>query len=301
MITRISDNARYNTIAGNISNLQGSTQGVLDQLSTQKKINQPSDDPEGTTMVLNLHAAGAAIDQYKENIISGETWIKTTEINLNGINDLVTLAQGVAQNAEGGSAADRVAAADSIQTISDQILSFANAELDGRYMFSGAKTDTKPFAMNNTPPPACIYSGDSQSLNINIGQNSSIGYNLTGDAVFPASAGGGVALFETLDALKAALQANDSPAIATALADLKTGGMVVQDNIAKTSAMLSNLEFADSHLTYLKNTVGSMISNREDADINKLAAEYQMQILALNASYSAAAKMNAQSILDFIR
>ena len=295
MITRISDNARFNTIAGNISNLQDSAQGVLDQLSTQKKINRPSDDPEGTTMVLNLRAAGAAIDRYKENIVSGETWIKTTESNLNGINDLVTLAQRAAQNAEGGSAADKTAAADFIQTISDQILAFANAELDGRYMFSGAKTDAKPF-----PDSTSAYQGDSLALNINIGQNSSIGYNLTGAAVFPASAGGGVALFETLAALKAALLADDSPAIATALADLKNSGEVVRDSIAKTSAMLSNLEFADSHLTYLKNTVGSMISNREDADVNKLAMEYQMQTLALDASYTAAAKMNAQSILDFM-
>jgi flagellar hook-associated protein 3 FlgL len=301
MITRISDSVRYNTIAGNISNLQGSTQCVLDQMCTQKKINQPSDDPEGTTLVLNLRAAGAAIDQYKENITSGETWIKTTGINLNCINDLVTQAEGVAQNAAAGSAADKTAAAGSIQTISDQILSFANAKLDGRYMFSGAKTDTQPFAVNNTPPPAYLYNGDNQSLTINIGQNSSIGYNRTGDAVFPASADGGVALFETLDTLKTALQANDSPGIATALADLKNGGQQVQDNITKTSAMLSNLDFADNHLTYLKDAVGGMISNREDADGSKLAMEIQMQILALNASYTVASKMNEGSILDFLK
>jgi flagellar hook-associated protein 3 FlgL len=234
MITRISDNARFNTIAGNISNLQDSTRGAADQLTTQKRINQPSDDPEGTTIVLNLRAAGASIDRYKENIISGETWLKITELNLNSINDLVAQAQAVAQNAEGTSA-DRAAAADSIQNIMDQMLSLANAQLDGRYIFSGSKTDTKPFAatVNDTPPPAHLYdyNGDNQSLNINIGQNSSMGYNITGDAVFPASAGGGVALFETLDALKTALLADDSTAIAAAVADVENAGQQVQQQV----------------------------------------------------------------------
>ena len=283
--------------------------GASDQLATLKKINRPSDDPEGTTIVLNLRSAGASIEQYKENIIGGETWLKVTGLNLNGINDLLMLAQGVAQNV-GASASDRTAAADSIQNISDQILSFANAQLDGRYIFSGSKTDTKPFADSTS-----AYEGDSQVLLINIGQNSSTAdYNITGNAVFQASAGGGVALFETLDRLVAALRAPYSTdaeiaaadtEIAAALASFKDASQnvqdQVQDNITKTSAMLSNLEFADNHLTYLKDRVENMISKSEDADIAKLAMEFQMQALALNASYTAAAKVTEGSILNFLQ
>lgn len=309
MITRISDNARFDTIAGNISNLQDSMSRASDQLATLKKINRPSDDPEGTTIALNLRSAGASIEQHKENIIGGETWLKVTGLNLNSINDLLMLAQGLAQNAEVASASDRTAAADSLQNFSDQILSFANAKLNGRYMFSGSKTDAKPF-----PDSAGAYEGDSQALLINIGQNSSTAaYNVTGDAVFPASVGGGVALFETFDALVAALRAPystdaeiaDADAeTATALASFKDASqevqVQVQDNITKTSAMLSNLEFADNHLTYLKDRVENMISKSEDADVSKLAMEFQMQALALNASYTVAGKMNEGSLLNFL-
>ncbi len=297
MIARIADNTRFSTMAGNIANLQDSMSGVSEQLSTQKKINQPSDDPEGAKLVLNLRAAGAAIDQYQGNIISGQTWLKTTALTLNGIADLLTLAQGVAQNAAGGSVADRTAAAASLQTITDQILAYANGELDGRYLFAGVKTDTKPF-----PDTTSAYQGDSNALQINIGQSTSAGYNITGAAVFPASAGGGVALFETLDALKAALLANDSPAMTTALTDLQNAGRLVQDNITTASAMVSNLEFADGHLTYLKNNVGSMISSREDADVTQLAMKLQMQALALNATYSTVAKIgqNTNMLLEFL-
>ena len=300
MLTRISEKARFDTIAENVFNLQDTMSRVSDQLTTLKKINRPSDDPAGATMALNLRSAGASIQQYKENIISGETWLKVTGLNLNSIKDLLTLAEGVAQDAQGGSASDRVAAADSLQSVSGQILSFANSKLNGRYMFSGSNTDTAPF-----PDSTSAYAGDSESLLINIGQNSSTAaYNIPGNAVFPAS-GGRVTVFEKLDALVAVLRAGSTDSqVSTAIAAFKTASQDVQtraqDNITKTAAMLSNLEFTDNHLTFLKARVEKMISTNEDADVSKLAMEFQMQALSLNASYTVAGKMNESSLLNFL-
>ena len=303
MLTRISEKARFDTIADNVFNLQDTMSRVSDQLTTLKKINRPSDDPAGATMALNLRSAGASIQQYKENIISGETWLKVTGLNLNSIKDLLTLAEGVAQDAQGGSASDRVAAADSLQSVSGQILSFANSKLNGRYMFSGSNTDTAPF-----PDSTSAYAGDSESLLINIGQNSSTAaYNIPGNAVFPAS-GGKVTVFEKLDALVAALRKTNPSStdsqVSTAIAAFKTASQdvqtLLQDNITKTTAMVSNLEFTDNHLTFLKARVEKMISTNEDADVSKLAMEFQMQALSLNASYTVAGKMNESSLLNFL-
>ena len=301
MITRIADNTRYDTIAGNISNLQDGASRASEQVSTQKKINQPSDDPEGATTVLNLRAAGASIDQYKTNIMSGDTWLKMTELHLSSINDLLLQAQGVAQNV-GASYTDRTGAADSLQNIRDQILTFANAQLDGRYLFSGSKTDTKPF-----PDTAGAYQGDSGALLMNIGQDSTTGYNIAGNAVFPPSAKGGVALFEAFDNLNAVLRnlSSSDTDVSAALASFQAAGQQVhqqaQDNITKTSVMLSNLAFSDTHLTYLKDRVVNMLGKTEDADTSQLAMEIQMQALALNASYTAAAKITQGSLLNFLQ
>jgi flagellar hook-associated protein 3 FlgL len=324
MITRIADSTRFDTITGNIANLQDGTSRASEQLSTQKKINQPSDDPEGATTTLNLRAAGAAIDQYKENIISGETWLKVTELNLSSIHDLLTQAQGVAQTI-GGSIADRTAAAATIQNFSDQMLVLVNGTLDGRYIFSGSKTGAMPF-----PDSAGAYQGDSRSLLINIGQNSTAVYNLSGDAVFSFTADDESTgnIFQTLDRVVTALRApysTDAEIVAAdpvtaaalviqnaaadteitaALASFQDAGSQVhqqmQDSITKTSAMLNNLGFTDNHLTYLKNRVVSMLSKTEDADTTQLAMELQMHALALNASYTVAAKITEGSILNFL-
>jgi len=302
MITRIADNTRFDTIAGNISNLQDVMSRASDQLSSLKKINRPSDDPEGATMVLNLRSAGASIEQYKENIIGGETWLKVTGLNLSSINNLLLLAEGVAQNAQGASASGRTTVANSLQDSSNQILSFANAKLSGRYMFSGSKTDTKPF-----PDSTSAYEGDSQSLLVNIGQDSSTAaYNITGDAVFPASTGGGVTVFEKLDDLIAVLRdpVSTGADVYDAIVEFKAASQdvqtLLQDNITKTTAMVSNLEFTNNHLTYLKDRVEKMLSKSEDADVSKLAMEFQMQALVLNATYTVAGKMNEGSLLKFL-
>jgi flagellar hook-associated protein 3 FlgL len=302
MISRISDNMRFDTIVGNLGNLQNSVVGVLQQLTTEKRINQPSDDPEGTTTVLGLRAAGASIEQYKENIVNGKTWLKTTEINLEAFSELLSQVLAVAQNLDSASA-DRTTAADSIQNFSDQMLSLANAQLNGRYMFAGSITDTKPFT-NSTSG----YQGDDQSLRINVGQYSSLGYNITGDSVFTFTNAAGITddIFQTLDNLKTVLQdpSSTNADVSTAVTSLTDATEHVQgqveDNITKVAAILSNLEFADNHLTDLKNRVANMLSNTEDADVNKLAVEYQMQLLALNASYSVATKIEESSLLNFL-
>lgn len=301
MIARITESTRFETIAGNISNLQDGMSRASEQLSTQKKINQPSDDPDGARTVLNLRSAALSIDQYQANIMSGETWLKLTEANLSGIEDLLSQAEGVAQNV-GASFGEHTAAAESLQNISDQILSFANATMNGLYLFSGSKTETKPF-----PDAAGAYQGDGGALLLNIGQNSTDAYNITGSAVFPPSADGNIALFQAFADLNDVLQdiSSTDDDVSAALADfqvaVRQGYEQAQDNIAKTSVMLSNLEFSDTHLTYLKNRVAGMLSKTEDSDTAKLAMELQMQALTLNATYTVASRITEGSLVNLLQ
>lgn len=304
MISRISDNTRFDTIVGNLSPLQDRADSVVKQLSTQKKVNQPSDDPEGTKIILGLRAAGASIAQYKDNIVQASTWLKITANNLYGVTDFLSQIQGIVKNLDSTSTQGMITAADSIQAIGDQMLSLANAQLSGRHIFSGSMTDTEPFADGTSG-----YQGDALAMLINVGQNASIGYNITGDAVFTFTNKAGVVddIFKNLENMKTILQDSGSTEadISTALASLNdaTGHVQeqVEDNVIKVETMLANLDFADSHLTDLKNRVGSMLSDREDADTAQLAVEFQMRLLALNASYSVATKIEESSLLRFLQ
>lgn len=304
MISRISDNTKFDTITGNLSPLQKKAESVLQQLTTQKKINQPSDDPEGMKTVLGLRSAGASAEQYRDNIVHVNSWLKITASNFQGVRDFLLQVQGAVQNLESASFAERVAAAGSLEDLSNQILSLANDQVAGRYIFSGSMTDTKPF-----PDATSGYMGDDLSLQINVGQNSALGYNITGDAVFTFTNGMGVVddIFKNFENLITVLRnpASTDQDVSDAMASLRGATEQVQDrvegNLMKVDAILANLEYADNHLADLHNRVTTMLSEREDADISQLAVEFQMRLLAINASYSVATKIEESSLLNFLK
>jgi flagellar hook-associated protein 3 FlgL len=296
MISRISDNTRLDSVVGNLSLLQGNLGKVLDQLTTQKKINRPSDDPQGMTAVLGLRSAGASIAQYRTNVSQSRTWLNMTQTTLEGVSTLLAQVEVVLQDLEGASPAERLAAADSLQGLGDQFYTFASAELNGQYLFSGSLTGTEPFASGVTG-----YQGNTQSLEVNVGQNYSLAHNITGDEVFTFDdgAGGVDDLFGVLEGLQTVLQnpASSEADIEAAAAELKN----VADSASTVDTVLTRLEFTENHLADMLHRVETQLSLREDADVAELAASFQMQLLALNASYTAATKIEENSLLKFLR
>lgn len=80
------DNSLYNINSNKISQNNLST-----QMSTQKKINRPSDDPVIAIRSLRLRSSVSQISQYYEkNVPDAESWIKVTEDALSTVTEVVT-------------------------------------------------------------------------------------------------------------------------------------------------------------------------------------------------------------------
>jgi len=47
MVTRVTENMKYSLLTSNLSSVQDRCSELMLQLSTQKRINRPSDDPRG--------------------------------------------------------------------------------------------------------------------------------------------------------------------------------------------------------------------------------------------------------------
>jgi flagellar hook-associated protein 3 FlgL len=303
MITRVADNTKLDVFTEAFSRLQKGLQEASNQITSGKKINKPSDDPSGAKLVLSLEGRGAAIDAYRENISSALMSLKSTVANLTAVDDFLTQAQGIAQNAMSASTDERAGMAEIIQDISDQVLSLANDKVGGRYLFSGSSAGVKPFVAGSTPsPPAPPYDylGNGESMQLNVGKNLSEAYNLPGDVIFLGT-GGGVDMFQTLQDLKTALLADDSSAIAAASGNFDGAGEQVQDAVQKAGIMSYNIETADSRLVDQRNSITTQIEGIENADVAEQAMELQMQSLALDVSYDAAFRTSQLSLLNFLK
>ena len=142
---RVTNSMMSNTITRYLMRQSERLYKVQEQISTQKKINKPSDDPAGMREILDYRNKIATVDQYLENIKRATTRLEFTEITLDVVDDLIGVTRGISQQEEGSTTQSRALAADQVKDLYNQMVELANSKNGKNYMFSGHKTDTPPF------------------------------------------------------------------------------------------------------------------------------------------------------------
>jgi flagellar hook-associated protein 3 len=148
MITRVTDQMRYDLLNNSIFNTQGKYSELMEKLATQKQVNKPSDDPLGMGKILDYRTTKTYINNYQANIESSKSWLSATESSLSNMNDILTKVKetAVSQATATATASTRQIAADSLEPLIEQICSVANTKFGNRYLFAGTMTDTEPFS-----------------------------------------------------------------------------------------------------------------------------------------------------------
>jgi len=144
------------------------------------------------------------------------------------------------------------------------------------------------------------YRGDDGSLYVDVGRGATVSYNISGEKAF-AGRDGGVDIFQTLADLKTALNSNDQPGIAAKIDSLRAAYDQLTLYQAKVGNIVNRLDMAKSNLQDLEQNTDELLSLREDADVAQLATQLAMKEVALKASYATAAKIGANTILDFMK
>lgn len=153
MISRVTENIKFNMITNNLFNVESQYGKIMEKLSTEKEINRPSDDPIGTNTILDFRTSKAAIEQYNSNIDNISGWISMAETKLNSISNIITQASEIAvsQGSATASADTRRIAAETLSPLIDEIRSLANSKYGDSYLFGGSKTDSEPFNADYSP------------------------------------------------------------------------------------------------------------------------------------------------------
>lgn len=292
-----------------------------EQLSTQKRINRPSDDPEGAKTVLTFRHAMDKINQYKTNIVNGQRILKQTETTLSAVKDVITRAKELAIQGNNSTIGQtgRTALAEELKQRTQELLGLANTEVNGEYIFAGFKTDTKPFALDvNFPNPSTsTYSGDTNQKSIQINEGETVQIQSRGDLIFKGDGTAStVDIFKVLGDLEKTLRTPINPganpgdpdhfdtisaAMGNAIGDLdKAFNQVVQE-VTSIGGKENRLESTNDTFDVQMETLKSFISDIEDKDIAEITMEFQRAQLAMQATLgSANAVMNMPTLMDFI-
>ena len=123
----------------NLNNLQT-------QLTTGKEINKASDNPFKTARIMQMYSDISANKQYNENIKDTISWLDTTDTALN---QLGSTSQRIRElmvssgNAIYGSD-EKKAIKNEINQLINQTAQILNTNFDGKYIFGGTKSLSKP-------------------------------------------------------------------------------------------------------------------------------------------------------------
>lgn len=120
---------------------------LMMQLSTQKRINVPSDDPVAASRLVQLNREQSAISQYQNNITSISGTLASQESHLQAMNDQLLALNDKLLSAGNGtnSQEDMASYGAELDSMLDSLVASMNAQNEnGSYLFSGTKTGTKP-------------------------------------------------------------------------------------------------------------------------------------------------------------
>ena len=185
MVMRVTNQIQQTNALQNIFRITEDLFQANQRVATGKRINKPSDDPLGIQDTLTLRSSIAQIQQFNRNIDNNRLFLNTADTALDSVGLGIIRALELAQGALGATsdAQTRANAAVEIQSILDQIILEANTQVKGRFIFGGTNLLNAPYQVN-TLGLGAVYSGNADSLQVEVGPNLTVPITRPGSDVF---------------------------------------------------------------------------------------------------------------------
>ncbi|MBP2197313.1 flagellar hook-associated protein FlgL [Pantoea cypripedii] len=316
---RLSTNMIFNQQVRGITDSQSSWLKVGEQLSSGRRVSNPSDDPIAASRAVVLSQSQAKSTQYATARSFANQSLAMEENTLSSVTSSIQDAQTLIVQGSTGTLSDddRASIATELEGIRSQLLGQANAkDGNGNYIFAGYKTDTAPFSDTGT---GVTYVGGTQAITQKVDDSRTMAVGNTGSSVFmsitsnakaePDGSASETNLFNMLDSAIAALKVpQDNADDATK--------QTFQDAMDKTNRGLSNslnnvlsvrsaigtqmdeLDKLDSQGDDRDTIMASQMSDLVDVDYTSAISSYTMQQTALQASYTVFTQMSKMSLFQ---
>lgn len=334
---RVTEKMGQNQVILNLQNTRSQMLHWQDQASTQKRINQPSDDPTAAVRVNLVKWHQNQNQQFLRNLEYAKTYLQVTEQAIEQLGNIFVRLKELAvaqSNSAGQNAQTRQIVAKEVRELYQQLLEIANRRYENRYIFGGTKVDQSPF------DSAGRYHGNDRPLTVQLDQENFVITNIGGHQLFlgqglgwgqrlkeryqppqdvneltriqmaerhlfkrsPASnSNHGVNLFETVKDFIKALENNDTRGIQGLLEVFdKAHNQIIQAR-ADVGARLQGLDWARDHLEKVSFDQKILRSQLEDADLLEVVNNLNQAQTTLKAALETSQRVIQPTLLDFLR
>jgi flagellar hook-associated protein 3 FlgL len=278
---------------------QQNEQNGVQQVSTGRRINKPSDDPAAVAALVNNNAQFSQDAQFQVNLNDLQARYQVADSVMNSAVQLMTSA--ISLGAEGASgpltAANRQAIAAQVAGLQQQMLSLANTSYQGAYIFAGTKVTAAPFSQNPSAPSGVTYNGNSAVTSVQISEGQSIQTNLPGDQIFTNPSGN---VFAALHDLANSL--NSGTGIEAANTEVQNAFHQLNTQRVFYGDALNQVQSKENFLSQEKINLSQQQTNLVGADLAQAITDLSQAQVTQQAALSATARvLNLPTLLNFIK
>lgn len=298
---RITTSQIYDRLNGQMGSLSVGADRLQTQISTGKKLVNPSDNAIAYLQLTGLkrvdadHKAATANAKLADMVLSQtDTTLGSVEVELQRAQELAIAASNGTMNAE-----NRAATAAALESILDQLFVLANTrDARDQPVFGGAAGDV---AYLRAADGTITAAGTGEPAAIPLSDGATVRASVPGSTVFGAGDDPSVNdMFATISGLVAELRSGQ-PASQASMDGIAASLNTVGATRASVGARMVRVDMEVSRLGELGLAREAMRSGIEDTDIASTITELQKTLTILQATQASFGKLTSTNLFDYLR
>ncbi len=306
MITNLDPSSEL--FLANVNRIQQALADTNRQITSGKKIGQPSDAPDQIAPLLQLRAALQHNTQVQSNLVLAGSDADAADGALSSAIQLMDRAMTLgSQGSDPVQSSDtRASLAQEVQSIQEQMVTISQTAVQGRFIFSGDDVNNPPYTFDPTlldTNPVVAQSTSQATCQVEDPAGGSFAASRTAQGIFDDQANGAPApdnVFNALNTLRLALIAGDPQAITDSISSIKQASTRLNSVQSFYGMVQSRIQdantWADQHNTQLQ----TQISQIEDADPTAAALQLTQLSTQLQAAFQMQARMPHDSLFNYL-
>ena len=286
------------TILADLQQSQVSLNTALQEVSTGKSVNVPSDNPSAAADMVQNTIESGDVDQYTQNVNSVLSTVQSASSILNSV--VTSLTQAVSLGTEGANGTNSTGnlqtLAKQVQGILSTVVSAANTSVGGAYLFGGTSTAI-PYTADSASPTGYTYNGNNDTNSVAVGDNLSVQVNVPGSQIFSNT---GNSVLGSLSSLVTALQSGNSSEVETATSAVDSALNFVGQQQAVYGNAETQLNSQETVLQQDTVTLSTQENNLIGVNEATAATDLTQAETDNSAALAAAAKVLPNSLLNYL-
>lgn len=303
---RITNGMMISDFLRNVNHVSSEVNKYQNQISTGRRYQYASEAPVAAAQSIRYKSRISQLEQCKANIEDANELLKVTDSALESYDDILSRMYELStQAANVGTMGkeDRDAIKVELEQLRKEAVSIANTQYNGRYIFSGYKTDMPLLNDDGTYNIKVVTGGDNkEAINYSIGFGSKIQVNTLGPNVFGAANNDGekCGIVANIDEFINALNNADANGIIDAGRKISTSLQLSVDARADVGARMNRLELTKNRVENSVANLTESLSINDDAEYTEAVMNWSNAKSVYEASLTTGSKVLQISLLNYL-